>query len=969
MEQLVGRQQEAAALHEHLDLARDGHGCLVLIAGEAGMGKTTLARSVLGAAGCTVLHGPGVQGGTPAFGPIVEILREHLRSDDPSPLGRGPLAGHLAKLLPELDLAPVPGDRPTLVEAIRQAWSAIAERSFTAVLLDDLQWADDATLELLPTLARAATALPLLIVGAFRSDELPSAHTIRRVRGELRRAGLLVQITVGALDLASTTALLDAALGPVSAAVGRTVFDRTGGIPFFVTELGAALAAAGRLVLGPSGLEMAAGPEVPLPDSVREAVLLRASGMHDDARTAITAAAVVGMTFDPDLVTTITQLPEWPDETVRLGLVQETGPGLMGFRHALIREAFYGEIPWTRRVWLHRAVAQALTPSRGAAELIADHWLRGRQPDQARARLLEAAAGYCAVHAYRDAARTSRLALELWPVDEPVDDASRDALIGAGAEPARLAVLEQLAGCVELGGDLAEAVTTWREVVDGRRKAGDGPALGHALRRLASVLELQGRWPEALASREDAAAAYTSAGLLADAAAERLAAAAHLRSAGSFHAALALLHTAQAQAHAAGRLDLEIRIIGHLGNVRARMGEGEAAVDQVRSALAMALEHGLAGPAADIYQRLADAIEHTGDYATALDTYQEAFAFCSANALEPTAQLCLACLTAVLRQTGDWDRAVVLCRQVIATDGGMLHTRTVATGIYGTILALRGQTTRSRSLLLEAATLARQIELTPVEIFASWGLAIADHVEGADKAAAAHCRAVLERWRQTEDRHYAIPPLRWATTFFAETGDLQGARQCAAALTQIAGGTDQDEVMSALAHALGENALLDGSPAQAADQFLQALALLEGVEAPYDRAESQRRAAAALLLTGRREEAVVQLVAAHRIARRLEARPLTERLAGDLAALGEHADRRSGRRAAGASPGGLTRRETEVVRLVALGRTNREIARELFLSPRTVETHVSSIVLKLNCRSRADAARRATELGLVSRGG
>jgi DNA-binding NarL/FixJ family response regulator len=111
---------------------------------------------------------------------------------------------------------------------------------------------------------------------------------------------------------------------------------------------------------------------------------------------------------------------------------------------------------------------------------------------------------------------------------------------------------------------------------------------------------------------------------------------------------------------------------------------------------------------------------------------------------------------------------------------------------------------------------------------------------------------------------------------------------------------------------------------------------------------------------------VEHLVAAHRTARRLGARPLVERVTGSLAALGERADRRLGRRAvAQAANGGLTRREVEVVRLVAMGHTNREIARELFLSPRTVEMHVGSILLKLDCRSRADAARRASELGLL----
>jgi DNA-binding NarL/FixJ family response regulator len=955
-DQLIDREREQAQLQAWAAQAFAGRGSLVLLAGEAGVGKTTLARRALAGSGIYVLEGVGVQGGTSAFGPVVEVLRAHLRSQGGGPLVEGPLAAHLALLLPELGPPAAEGDRATLFEAIRQALAAVAARRPAALFLDDLQWADDATLELLAALARSLDEQPLLVLGAFRSDELPRDHPIRRLGSELRRAGRLRQVTVEPLGAEATAALLERTLGTVGPSLRRAVFDRTDGVPFFVNELGSALAASGRLQAGPDGLELREGEDVPLPDSVRDAVLLRAAGLSDAARAVVLTAAVAGQTFDPELVTAVAGLPEWPDELLRLGIVVEAAPGRMAFRHALVREAFYGEVPWTRRVAMHRAVAQRLEATHAAPLVVAEHWALGRQPEQARASLLVAAEAFCAVHAYRDAERTTRRALELWPEE-------RD----EGEDGTRVDVLERLAGCAELAGDLAEAGTIWREVADGRRREGDPYLLGAAHRRLAAVLELQGRWQEALASREQAAVAFTAGGFPAEAAAERLASAAHLRSAGSLRASVSLLETAGRQARAAGRVDLQARVLGHEGNARARMGQGQAAVEQVRAGLAMALEHGLTGPAAEIYQRLADALEHTGDYAAAKETYDQAFGFCTANALEPTAQLCLACLTAVLRQTGDWERAVALCRQVIASADATLHARAAATGVLGSILGLRGQTRRARPLLLESLTLARRIELVAVELLSTWGLAIVDQAEGATGSAAGHCWSMLERWRQTEDRHYAVSPLRWATTFFAESGDGPGTRSCAAARAQIAADAGQDEAMSALSHALGETALLDGGPEQAADQFTRALALLQGLDAPFDRAETERRAAAALAAAGRRQEAVEHLVAAHRTARRLGARPLVERLTGSLAALGERPDRRLGRRAiAQAANGGLTRREVEVVRLVAMGHTNREIARELFLSPRTVEMHVGSILLKLDCRSRADAARRASELGLLA---
>jgi tetratricopeptide (TPR) repeat protein len=183
----------------------------------------------------------------------------------------------------------------------------------------------------------------------------------------------------------------------------------------------------------------------------------------------------------------VAEVSEWPDELLRRGIVIETDSGVMAFSHALVRDAFYSELPWTRRVSLHRAVAERLEAQGAAPVLIAEHWVLGRRPEQARKALLVAAVASGAVHAYRDAERATRRALELWPE--------------AHQESGRLDVLERLAGYAELAGDVAEAIPTWREVADGRRQEGDLARLGTAHHRLAAALELQGRWQEALASR------------------------------------------------------------------------------------------------------------------------------------------------------------------------------------------------------------------------------------------------------------------------------------------------------------------------------------------------------------------------------------------------------------------------------------------------------------------------------------
>jgi ATP/maltotriose-dependent transcriptional regulator MalT len=948
----IDRARERAELTGFLDGSRPRGSALLLLAGEAGVGKSSLIRAVLSDVGRDAVEGDGNQDGAPPYGPIAAVLRQLHRVGGPSV--EEPLRSHLAALLPELGPAAATNDRATLFEAIRAALAAAASGAPLTMVLDDLQWADHATLELLPPLARSLDGEPVSILGAYRNDALPRGHPIRKMRTELRRAGRLREITVEPFDAETTAELLSATLGTkASPALSAAAFDRTDGVPFFVEELGSALAAGGRLRPGPRGLELLEGQDLPLPDSVRDAVLLQAADLSQGARTAAMAAAVAGQEFSPSLVTAVSGLVEWPDELARRGWVVEAGPDRMRFRHALIRDAFYGEFPWSRRAELHRLVAERLESGGEPDVLVGEHWARARQPERARRCFVAAAEGFQRVHAYRDGATAARRALELWPE--------------VAEETERLDVLEILAACAELGGDLGEAIAAWREAAEERREGEDPGRLGDVRRRLASALELQGRWEEALAWREEAATAFDAAGAPAEAAAERLSAAAHLRSAARFRAALGLLELARRDAREAHRIDLEARILGLEGNVRARMGEGSDAVGIVRSALATALDNGLTGAAAEIYQRLADSLEHAGDYPSARDTYDAAFGFCEANTLQPAAQLCRACLTVVLRQLGDWDRAATLCRQVIAADGSTAHARAVATGTLGAILGARGQIRRARPLLLESASLARTIELTAMELLAEWGLALVDDVDGAGERAAERCRAIVERWNGTEERHYAIGALRWAATFLAEAGDVDGTRACVAALGRIATDSPQDEALSAFSHGLAETALLEGDHDQAIVQFGRAIELLRSVGAPYERIQSERRAARALALTGRHDEAVERLVSAHRSARRLKARPLVERLAAEVAALGEKAERRLSRRAvAGAVGGGLTRRETEVVRLVAVGRTNREIARELFLSPRTVDMHVQNILLKLDCRSRADATRRATELGLLA---
>jgi hypothetical protein len=352
------------------------------------------------------------------------------------------------------------------------------------------------------------------------------------------------------------------------------LYERTEGLPLFVEELAGALAASGHLRRGEAALELIPGADMPIPDTLRDTMLLRMDGLAAPALKLLEIAAVAGLAFDLELVTDLVGSEEGLETLFERRLIVEVEPGRAAFRHALAREAIYGDISWVQRRSLHRQIAARLEAQGAQPQTIAEHWLAAKEAERARAALLTAARESCDLHAYRDAAEAAQRALELWP--EGTDEAGR------------LDVLDQLGHCAQLCGVLAEAALAWRDVADGRRQKGDLRACAETTRKLANLAELRGHWERALAAREDAARAFAASDLPAEAATERMAAAAHLRSAAHFRAALELLATALVEADQAQRGDLKARIIGLEGNIRARMGQTGAGLAMVREGLALA---------------------------------------------------------------------------------------------------------------------------------------------------------------------------------------------------------------------------------------------------------------------------------------------------------------------------------------------------------------------------------------------
>ena len=364
----------------------------------------------------------------------------------------------------------------------------------------------------------------------------------------------------------------------------------------------------------------------------------------------------------------------------------------------------------------------------------------------------------------------------------------------------------------------------------------------------------------------------------------------------------------------------------------------------MRSALDLALAGNHVEEAVEAYWALGATANDWGDFPESESVFDEAIAYCRANELEAEEHFCLGCLVVVLCGAGEWSRADELGRDLLRRSPLPEPSRVHALLALGTIATARGGTKRGARLLGSAHGVARRLGLRGSAEGAGFGLALAEELGGTPSA----------RWSDLVsapvDRICSARPggLRLASTFASRRGDMTLLNACAKATAEYASHFGSADAIAALAHALGEVALAEGKAVVACEQFGQALDRLEGLGSPFERALTQTRAGSALIAAGERELGVERLVGAYRTFKKLGARPFANRTAADLEAAGERVDARLGRRAARElDQRGLTRRELEVLRLVAVGRTNREIAHQLFLSPRTIDMHVRNMLAKL----------------------
>jgi DNA-binding CsgD family transcriptional regulator/tetratricopeptide (TPR) repeat protein len=531
--ELVGREPELAALEAALAGTAAGNGRVVLVAGDAGIGKTALLRTFVARARQArqaVLVGECSEtGAARPFGPFVEILRAAFATFPPDVVERS-LQSHareLARFVPERTGGHVESSGATerfqSHESFAMFFADLARSKPLVLVVEDIHFADPATLELLPYLARRVRGDRVLLILTHRGEELHRAHPLRPVLAELERSPQTSVVRLRRLGAAETSQMVQAALGlshPPTGEFRRALDEVCEGNPFFIEEVLKTLAQRGDLVFREGGWHRDKEVEdIAIPDSVHGAVDQRVQGLGPDAQRILRVAAVIGRRFDFEVLQQVSTLPERTvldalAAALEAQLIVEAGDprgDQFVFRHALTREAVLSELLQRERRSLHRAVGSLLEHRAGgdpapAADALAYHFDEAGDVEPAL-RYHELAADEASrVFAFAAAVRHLERACALAP-DDPrtlanlqlrlseaaklghqyrrafeAADTARGLYVSLGDAAGTTASLGSMANCHVGLGDLPSAARLADEAITAGAPLGGGPELAEAYR-------------------------------------------------------------------------------------------------------------------------------------------------------------------------------------------------------------------------------------------------------------------------------------------------------------------------------------------------------------------------------------------------------------------------------------------------------------------------------------------------------
>ena len=537
----VGRLRELEALRAAFDQVIAGQGRIVMIAGEPGIGKTrTVQELALHGAelGAVVLWGHcHEEAGAPSYWPWVQIIRGALRTAEARTalvaLGNG--VGDIADIVPEVHTL-VPGIEPTapledaaqarfrMFESIRQFVAALCGRQTVLMVLDDLHWADAPSLRLLEFLAPDLAGSRVMVVGTYRPTELSRQHPLSDALGGLVRARHAARIDLGGLSAEEVRAFITAATGtPPPDWLSRSLYRQTEGNPLFLREIVRFLEHRGLFSADRPAPLVALPPTIRIPEGVKDVIGRRLNLLSARCNEMLALGAVIGRDFSHDLLLRAANQDEHGlndalDEALGAHVIQETADRQYRFAHNLIRMTLYDELRPARRRRLHHAAGSALEVSQrvdlGATlPELARHFLAAGDDDKAIEYARKAGERADALLAFEDAVEFFQTALEATEQRPQPDDAGRCRLLFLLGEALRKAndfprALETLRQAADLATTLAMPEISARAAM-----AYEHAAWRHGKETEPPPRHLLERALQQVAGREPAVAAQVTAAL------------------------------------------------------------------------------------------------------------------------------------------------------------------------------------------------------------------------------------------------------------------------------------------------------------------------------------------------------------------------------------------------------------------------------------------------------------------------
>ncbi|HVD04537.1 MAG TPA: BREX system ATP-binding domain-containing protein [Gemmatimonadaceae bacterium] len=983
---LVGRSEELTELAAALQSAAAGRGRTIFLVGEGGVGKTRLATAVAEHAtkmGFAVAHGRAypVETGVP-YALFADALLPTLRALDPSTLTtltRGGSA-ELTHLFPALATSSgtrtpdaARGDpaefKSRLLWNFAQFLARYSARKPLLVVLENLQWADASSLELLHFVARQAANEKLTLLCTYNETERDQSAILAATERSLLALQAATVTRLRPLSEDETNELLQRTFNTGAATTsdfGRRLHSWTRGNPFFIEETLKAFVAEGALHEQHGrwvGWEL---EHFALPNSIRDALVGRFARLNIPARGVAEMAAVLGTRASLEALEQVAGM----DRELLLGALSELraervlaestdGEAVVDdFTHPLLQDVLYGELGIARARVLHERVAEALERHYGDgadahADELALHFARAASPRLAsRAVKYLATAGRHALekHANREAANYLGAALE---------HARRSpALLN---DAAREALTEDLARARQRLGEYESAVGLWTQLRDDAERTGRGGRVAAIERRLGLAAYWSGNFPEALAHFDAGLVSARAAGEAEVGARIALAKGVCLVEVGRRDEAEVEVRGALEAAEKIGSPALLARVHRALLLLYAWTGPADLAREHGTLAIGLARESGNRALEATVHWTLAmlggltgnsdEVARHLGEAIRLADELRSPLLRVWAAEIE----------IEYAAATGDWDAAIAISERTITLARALGQRALLPRVLVWSALVYfgRGEIERGKALVDEADTLAggthggrRPADLhTRVPVLvgrAAYALATRDFKEAIHIGESA--LAIVDRTGYVVWAIHRLLPLVAEASLWANA--LHRAERLGERLRIES---------TRLGHKLGMAwadacdalvKLLQGDAAGAVTLLRDAAERLEAIPFVPDAARLRRQLARALTETDDREGAARELRRAHDVFARLGAQPELDATREQLRALGARPPARVSLRGAE----GLTGRELEIVRLVASRKSNKEIGTALGISPRTVSTHLSNIFEKMSVTSRAELA-------------